>query len=755
MHVSRHAEGGGYIGCYTRDEATAKFGLDPARDLKKQKTINLHLENSADAVAEIRRKTEAIRQYFHATFELFERVFEPMNCDDAYTVQPIHKLRHPMIFYLGHTATFYINKLALGGMTTRINPKYEEQFAIGVDEMSWDDLNTDHYDWPAVADVWRYRALVRERIDSMFGKFQLHLPLTFPEATVDNDHSFFWTVMMGIEHERIHIETASVHLRELPMKYVRKSPFWAPCPETDGKPPEENRLIEFGGAAAVAVGRRHDDPAWGWDCDYSDRVTHEVAPFKASEFLVCNADFFKFVQDGGYTTERYWDEEGWKWVSWKKPQHPWFWVKDEAAPDTYKLRVQTEEIALPWDWPCEVNHLEAHAYCQWLSEKKGKKLRLPTEAEWLHMHDVCIGAENHWNVKAPGNVNFTPGWASSCSVSKFKQGKLYDVSGNAWQHTETPVYPFKGFAPHPYYDDFSMPTFDGQHRQMKGGCWVSTGNEATRDARFAFRRHFFQCIAIRFIEGGDVDEMSVMKDVLGLDPQVDLAAQRAFQDPPASVAVVPHQAFGKTVAELAKAAFAQFCPAAPTKRAMDVFCGGGRCSFELTTTFDEVIGIDFSARTLQAPFAMRERGLAAYSVVVDAASGKREAVVAEGKDFDFGAPERREKAFFYQSDPANLHAHLKNFSLIVAFNLLEASTSYDPATIAAHVFGRLNAGGMYFLCEPKERSNAATLSNEDVVAQLVGAGATLKTPLTDIALYMAETKDGGAVVPFQYAIFTK
>ena len=30
----------------------------------------------------------------------------------------------------------------------RINPKYESMFAVGVDEMSWDDLDERHYDWP-------------------------------------------------------------------------------------------------------------------------------------------------------------------------------------------------------------------------------------------------------------------------------------------------------------------------------------------------------------------------------------------------------------------------------------------------------------------------------------------------------------------------------------------------------------------------------------------------------------------------------
>ena len=33
--------------------------------------------------------------------------------------------------------------------TERIDPVLESTCAVGVDEMSWDDLNSKHYDWPS------------------------------------------------------------------------------------------------------------------------------------------------------------------------------------------------------------------------------------------------------------------------------------------------------------------------------------------------------------------------------------------------------------------------------------------------------------------------------------------------------------------------------------------------------------------------------------------------------------------------------
>jgi hypothetical protein len=64
---------------------------------------------------------------------------------------------------------------------------------------------------------------------------------------------------------------------------------------------------------------------------------------------------------------------------------------------------------------------------------------------------------------------------------------------------------------HAIYDDFSMPTFDDNHNIIKGGSWISLGNESTKfsrysslsspflclTARYAFRRHFYQHAGIR------------------------------------------------------------------------------------------------------------------------------------------------------------------------------------------------------------------------------------------------------------------
>jgi len=47
-----------------------------------------------------------------------------------------------------------VNKLYLGKyITERIDPVLEVQMAVGVDEMSWDDLDSNSYVWPSGAEA--------------------------------------------------------------------------------------------------------------------------------------------------------------------------------------------------------------------------------------------------------------------------------------------------------------------------------------------------------------------------------------------------------------------------------------------------------------------------------------------------------------------------------------------------------------------------------------------------------------------------
>ncbi len=613
-------------------------------------------------------KRREIRAYFHATLDCYERLFEVLNGEEAYYVKPI-PLRLPLIFYYAHTAVFIVNKLMLAGLLDkRIDPRLESLFAVGVDEMSWDDLDDAHYDWPQVEEVRAYRARMRAALDALIARLPLALPIHW--------ESPWWPILMGIEHERIHLETSSVLIRQHALKYVRPHPAWAPW-RSGGHAPA-NALVDVAAGTVVLGKDAAAAPHYGWDNEYGRREA-AVAPFAASRFLVSNAEFLDFVAAGGYADDACWEEEGRDWRNYAQARHPAFWVPDGQS---WHLRLMLEEIPMPWDWPVEVNCHEARAFCRWKARQLGQPVRLPSEDEWYRLHDVAALAEVPRDRPAKANLHLDH-WASSCPVTAFAHGEFFDVVGNVWQWTETPIYPFEGFRVHPLYDDFSTPTFDGRHNLMKGGSWISCGNESLRAARYAFRRHFFQHAGFRYVAGAA--PAAVPASRYETDQLLSEYAEFHYGD---EYFGVPN--FPRALAELAIRAMG----AKPCRRALDLGCAAGRATFELARHCDEVTGIDFSARFIGLGAEMAQHGRLRYTL-----TDEGELVsYHERRLADLGLEAVRGKVRFFQGDACNLKPLFSGYDLILAANLIDRL--YSPAKFLAAAHERLNPGGLLLIASP-------------------------------------------------------
>ncbi len=548
-------------------------------------------------------------------------------------------------------------------------------FAVGVDEMSWDDLDESHYDWPTVAEVKAYRDKVRQFVDNVIRSIPLKMPINWNHP--------FWAIMMGIEHQRIHLETSSVIIRRVPIEMVRPLSIWDICAES-GDPPYNELLPVSGGN--VVLGKPKDHPLYGWDNEFGRQET-AVWDFAAAKYLTSNQEYLGFVEDGGYEQRQFWTEEGWNWVGFSRARHPLFWIEPEEG---FRFRTMARIIDMPWDWPVEVNYLEAKAFCNWLAQKTGKSVRLPTEAEWYRLRDLHdIPDQPYWE-KAPGNINLEH-WASSCPVNRFRFGEFYDIIGNVWQWTETPIRGFVGFEIHPYYDDFSTPTFDTRHNLIKGGSWISTGNEATRDSRYAFRRHFFQHAGFRYVESEQ--PLEVPEAMYESDSAVSQYCEAHYGQPYFGV-----ENFPVTCARICLALMQD----RPRRRALDLGCAVGRATFELAREFDLVSGLDFSARFIRIALQLQEKGVIHYQLVEEGEI----ASYHERRLADLGLEPFKEKVEFFQADAANLKARFSNYDLIYAGNLLDRL--YDPRRFLAGIKDRLNVGGLLVLTSPYSWSEEFT-----------------------------------------------
>lgn len=619
------------------------------------KTIDL---NSGTA----EQKREEILQYFEKTWAVDEKLYTQLKSDDVFYFRG-DPLRHILLFYLGHTAVFFINKLMLAKVIeNRINPDFESIFAIGVDEMSWDDLNEKHYNWPKVEEVRAYRNKAKEIIIDVIKHTKLTLPIGWDDP--------FWIILMGIEHERIHLETSSVLIRQLDLENVVAGKFGRICTLNNQAP--QNKMIDVQGAE-IQLGKTRDSKLYGWDNEYGSHK-ELLGGFKASEMLISNGEFLKFIEDKGYKTQSYWTEEGWNWCNFKNAEMPLFWRKKEHE---FYLRLVAEEVPMPWNWPVEVNYLEAKAYCNWKTAKSKKTFRLMTEAEWMRLVELSqIPDELDWE-NAPGNINLEK-FASPCPVDLFKMGDFYDIIGNVWQWTETPITGYAGFKVHPLYDDFSTPTFDGKHNIIKGGSWISTGNEATQHARYAFRRHFYQHAGFRIVESET--PLQIHNDEYETDMEVANSCENMWGE-------ISDINFSKLLAK----DILEYIDQKADKTVLDLNCDTGRLAFELAASFKKITAIDFTARYIRMPIQLQEKGFMRYIVKDEGDLVFYREVVLTEKGFG----NENEKILFMQDNANNLKSIYTGYDVIIAPNLLEELNC--PILFLKNIHERLNNNGLLII----------------------------------------------------------
>ncbi|MGI0117933.1 5-histidylcysteine sulfoxide synthase [Zooshikella sp. RANM57] len=625
------------------------------------RTISLNGTNLSE-------KRKELLNYFHKTFSLYESIFECLINENVFYMRP-NPLRHPLIFYYGHTAVFFINKLNVAGLvSTRIDPKLESMLAIGVDEMSWDDLHDDHYDWPTPSQVHDYREKTRTLVDQFIRSTDFSLPINWQDP--------MWIILMGIEHERIHLETTSVLIRELPIQCVKPHPVWSNICLTSNIPPTNELLPVKGGP--ITLGKSKNNPLYGWDNEYGVYTT-QVEDFNASKYLVSNKEFLDFVNENGYSQEQFWDKEGWQWVQSREHKLPTYWLK---VGNYFKYRTMLEIIDMPWDWPVDVNHYEAKAFCNWKSTVLEKNIRLPTEAEWYTLRKLVDTDQPYWDY-APGNINLEYEM-SACPVNRhaFANG-FYDIIGNVWQWTETPIDCYEGFTVHPAYDDFSTPTFDGKHFIFKGGCWISTGNYAIKDSRYAFRRHFFQHAGLRYVEAAPMPKPSL--NVYETDTIVSQYIEFHYGE---SYFNVPN--FPVTCAQYCN----KLMEGLPTRRALDIGCAAGRASFELAKIFNHVDAVDFSARIIQAPTNLQKRGCQRYTLQEEGELVTYKEIRLEGYNYH----NIKDRVTFLQGDACNLNAKFTNYDLVFAGNLIDRL--YEPAKFLKLIKDRICPGGLLVITSP-------------------------------------------------------
>ncbi len=659
----------------------------------------------------IEEKRKEIKEYFLQTYALDEKLFDLLKDEKSIYKQP-NRLRHPLIFYYGHTATFFVNKLTLANiLTSRVNKEFEAIFAIGVDEMSWDDLESQHYAWPTIKEAKEYRDQVKDIVCNLIDTIEFTMPI--------NWESPMWIILMGIEHENIHIETSSVLLRELDNNRLINDELFLYGNEESNTYPK-NELLDVKAGEVVIQKDRENPIFYGWDNEFSFHKAY-IEDFKASKYLVSNGEFLEFVKEGGYNKPELFTSEGKEWLDFTQAKHPTFWIKDE---NNYSLREINRIVPLPLNYPVDINVYEAEAFCKYKSAKLGYEVRLPSEDEYYRLYDYVNAGQKEANIGLK-QFNQSP-------VDKYKFDEFYDVVGNIWQWSITPTYPFDNFKVHPIYDDFTTPTFDDRHALMKGGSFISLGNEILREARYAFRKHFFQHAGFRYVKSENEYRTKLNDNVYETDDSIAQYCEFHYGEENFGV-----KNFCVNSVELLK----PYLKDINTNKALDLGCSVGRSTFELAQTFDEVTGIDFSANFINVGVKLKKYDSLTFRVKNEGDISTEKTVSLE----DFGIEKNQENVTFMQGDACNLKDIYTGYDLIFCSNLIDRL--YYPQKFIDDIPSRVNDNGLLVLLSPytwleeytpKENWLGGYIKDNKEVSTLE----TLKTELKDFELQ--ETID----VPF-------
>lgn len=159
-----------------------------------------------------------------------------------------------------------------------------------------------------------------------------------------------------------------------------------------------------------------------------------------------------------------------------------------------------------WGWNDDhpvvsVTGFEADEYCKWLSEKTGKKFRLPTEAEWEYA--AAGGNKSGGFIYSGSNDINAVGWYTENSqgathpVAKKLANELgiYDMTGNAWEWCSDWL---DLYDPH----DLNNPrgSEGGTFRVRRGGSWDAKSKNCRNTYRISNSpKRSFHSIGIRVV----------------------------------------------------------------------------------------------------------------------------------------------------------------------------------------------------------------------------------------------------------------
>ncbi|MCL4438708.1 MAG: ergothioneine biosynthesis protein EgtB [Candidatus Thermoplasmatota archaeon] len=360
----------------------------------------------------------------------------PISRDD-FMVQSIPQASPPK-WHLAHTTWFFDRFILRNYLKNWKTPdtnydflfnSYYETLGPYMEKISRKSLSR-----PSLEEVYEYREAVDEAIAMAFNENQ-------------RDDNFLKLVELGINHEEQHQELL---LMDIKINYYN-SPYRPAYTKRKGiSEASEMKFIRMdGGVKEIGWGEE------GFSFD-NERPRHRVylSPFRISSRPVSNAEYVRFIEDGGYERPELWLSDGWAFIKQKSQKLPLYWEKEGDQYLIFKLSgVENLNESEP---AVHISYYEADAFARWSG------MRLPIEAEWelfaTSSRQITKGNFMEENSLHPACIH--------------KDGQP-QISGASWEWTSSPYVPYPGYRPY----DGSLGEYNGKFMNnqyvLRGGSAVT------------------------------------------------------------------------------------------------------------------------------------------------------------------------------------------------------------------------------------------------------------------------------------------
>ncbi|NMP22467.1 ergothioneine biosynthesis protein EgtB [Sulfobacillus harzensis] len=323
----------------------------------------------------------------------------------------------PPKWHLAHTTWFFETFILEPLGVPLFNPQYRYLFNSYYESVGrfWPRSQRGLLSRPTVSEIYQYRATTDERLKE-----------TLLSINEKQFADLYPVMVLGLNHEQQHQELLMTDiLYNFSINPLR--PRYRALPEAVGGQAPSSAWLSFPGGL-VSIGFSGD----GF-CFDNERPRHQVwlEPFEVLDRLVTNAEYWMFMEDGGYRRPELWLSDGWRQVHEFGWQAPLYWYQEEG--EWYHFTLGGPR---PVDWDAPVAHVsyyEADAYARWSSA------RLPREAEWEAAADTVSGISGTF--LESGRLMPQPVESGEDSVG------LHQMYGEVWQWTESAYAPYPGYRP--------------------------------------------------------------------------------------------------------------------------------------------------------------------------------------------------------------------------------------------------------------------------------------------------------------------